>query len=78
MQPLNIVLRLSMIGREKINNFMTVCFIFKETSPKERVSNEENMLKDVENIEDISEKGMQTERYVKRGLKIHVNTERFF
>lgn len=57
---------------------MTVCFIFKETSPKERVSNEENMLKDVENIEDISEKGMQTERYVKRGLKIHVNTERFF
>ncbi len=31
-----------------------------------------------ENIEDISEKGMQTERYVKRGLKIHVNTERFF
>lgn len=36
------------------------------------------MLKDVENIEDISEKGMQTERYVKRGLKIHVNTERFF
>ena len=30
--------------REKINNFMTVCFIFKETSPKERVSNEENML----------------------------------
>ena len=57
---------------------MTVCFIFKETSPKERVSNEENMLKDFENIEDISEKGMQTERYVKRGLKIHVNTERFF
>lgn len=57
---------------------MTVYFIFKETSPKERVSNEENMLKDVENIEDISEKGMQTERYVKRGLKIHVNTERFF
>lgn len=36
------------------------------------------MLKDVENIKDISEKGMQAERYVKRGLKIHVNTERFF
>ena len=44
MQPLNIVLRLLMIGREKTNNFTTGCFIFKETLPKERVSNEENML----------------------------------
>ena len=36
------------------------------------------MLKDVENIKDISEKGTQAERYVKRGLKIHENNERFF
>ena len=36
------------------------------------------MLKDVENIKDISEKGTQAERYVKRGLKIHENNEKFF